>query len=302
MSLTYQDLQQKFQRLTKSSNTDVLTQGSQDMNIGYHLFNAQLARYYTQKQQFTDLITGQQIYQTPVDAIRIITMTTLVSNSFNPPLQEARDEYEWRLATSYSYSSNWPAWYRVLGSDSISLWPVPSQDVANGLRYIYQPQDHDLSILDTTSTSTGVTVTVTNGDVTVTADSGSPFTIDMAGLWFQVTGQVDLTWYEIVSATSTVLTLKSAYIATSGSNKTWRIGQLSIIPQEYSDAPIQYALYQYWSAQGDEPRSELHLNNFNNMIKSCKEEYSSSNESSVIADGDGDALNIFLVPPPASPV
>lgn len=301
MALTFTDLSTKFQRLTKSNNADVLTQGQQDMNIGYHLFNAQLARYYTQKQEFASLVANQQLYQTPVDSIRIITATVLVSNTFTPPLQEVRDEYEWRLITSYTYATNWPAWYRVLGNDTISLWPVPSQSVTNGLRYIYQPQDHDLSIADVTSTSTDLTVTVANGSTTVTA-SGSAFTTDMVGLWFQVTGQVDLTWYEIVGATPTTLTLKSKYIASSGSSKAWRVGQLSIIPQEYSDAPLQYGLYQYWSAQGDEPRSQLHLGNFNRMVKSCKEEYSSSNSSSVIADGDNEALNVWLVPPPASPV
>lgn len=297
--LTWTSAWTKAQRLTKNNNSDVLVQLKQDMNTGYHLFNQKLARYYTRKQQFTNLVSGQQLYQTPVDSVRVEVVTVLVSNTYQPAVKEIRSEYEWRQITSYPMSTNWPAYYFVIGNDTISLWPIPSQSIVNGMRFVYQPQDHDLSVDDVTSTSTGQTVTVTNGSVTVTG-TGSPFTADMAGLSFQVTGQADLTWYEIISATASTLTLKSAYVATSGSGKSWTVGQTYIIPQEYQDAPMHYALSNYFSAEGSEARSQAHMNTYNMMVKQCLEDYSSSNESSIITGDDDMGLwNVWLVPPPS---
>lgn len=308
MALTWTEMQEKAQILAKDNNAGTLAQLKQDMNTGYHMFNAKLSRYYTRKQQFTDLIAGQQLYQTPVDCVRVMGMTVIVTPNYSPVLKEIRSEFEWRQITSYPMQSNWPTYYYMIGNDEFGLWPVPSQDVENGLRFYYQPQDYDLSIEDVTSTSTGYTVSVTNGSTTVTAN-GSAFNTQMVGLYFQVTGVTNLTWYEIVGATATTLTLKSAFVGTTGSGLSWRVGQLSIIPQEYADAPMHYALGNFFSAQGNEARANQHLGQdtdgrrgmFYSMIKDCLEEYSSSNTSSVITD-EPTGLNLWQVPPPASPV
>jgi hypothetical protein len=302
MAVTWTNMQAKAQRWVKSTNSDVLTQLKEDMNTGYHLFNAKLSRYYTRKQQFTNLVAAQQIYQTPIDSVRISGMTVQVTTNWNPTVKEIRSEYEWRRIVSYPMQSNWPTYYFMLGNDEFALWPIPSQTVVNGLRFYYQPQDHDLSVEDVTSTTTAQTVTVTNGSTTVTASGGSPFNTEMVGLWYQTTGVTDLSWYEIVAATATTLTLKSAYVGLSGASKAWRVGQLSIIPQEYSDAPLHYAVANFFSAQGNEVRQNQHMNLFDRMQKDCEQEYSSSNISSVMTEGDGVALNIYQVPPPASPV
>lgn len=303
--LTWTEIVTKTQRLTKDSNADTLTQIKQDLNTGYKLFNSKLSRYFTRKQQFTNLIANQSIYQTPVDAIRILGMTVQVTTNYAPTVKEIVSEYEWRNIISYPTASNYPTFYFVLGNDEIQLWPTPSQNVTNGLRYYYQPQDHDLTIDDVTSTSTSFTVTTVNNSNIITC-SGSGFNSGMGSLWFQVTGQTDNTWYEIISATNTILTLKSAYVGPSGSGLAWRVGQSWIIPQEYADAPMHYALGNYFSANGNEERSQYHLGSkekpgvFYNMIQDCKEEYSSSNESKVITDDYPMALNPWFWPPPAS--
>lgn len=298
--ITWTDSYQKAQRLARDDDPGTLVQLKQDMNTGYQLFNAKLARYYTRKQQFTDLIANQQIYQTPIDCVRISGMTVMVSNTYQPPVKEVRSEYQWRGITSYRQTSNWPAWYFMIGNDELALWPVPAQNVTNGLRFYYQPTAGDLSIDDITSTSTGATVTVTNGSVTVTASS-SIFSSSLAGLSFQVTGELDDTAYEIVAASATTLTLKSAYVLTSGSGKAWRIGQLSILPPQYVDAPMHYALGNYFSSQGNEQRSQFHMGVFNQLQQDCEEEYSSSISSNVISEDDM-YLNPWLIPPIPGPL
>lgn len=298
--LTWQDNYIKTQRLAKNNNTDVLTQIKQDLNTGYHLFNAKLSRYFTRKQQFTDIISGQSIYQTPVDSIRLLGMTaqTSTGSSYQPPVREVASEFEWRqLKTPTNYSSSWITYYFVLGSDEIEVWPVPSATVSNGIRYYYQPQDFDLSIDDITSVTSSTTASVTNGSNIVT-NSASGFTTGMGGLWFQVTGTTDTTWYEIESATVNQLTLKSAFVGPTGNTLQWRVGQAWIIPEEYTDAPMHYALSNYFSAEGNENRSLFHQTKFDTLVQDCMEEYSSSSTSNVMTDDDMAVNAWWLTPQP----
>lgn len=296
MAETFTEIETKLQRQSRDNNADTLTQLKQDWNTGYHMFNAKLARYYSRKQQFTNLIATQGIYQVPIDCVRVMGMTVSVSTNFQPPVVQIRSEQQWRYITSYQTNSNWPEYYYMLGNDEFQLWPAPAQNTANGLRFWYQPQDHDLTVEDTTSTGTGATVTATNGSVTITATS-TIFNAGMASLYFQVTGETDNTWYEIISATTNTLTLKTPYVSTTGAGKAWRVGQLSILPQEYADAPLHYSLGMFFSANGNETRSQYHLGTkekpgmFYDMISDCEESYSSSSTSNVVT-GD-DMLNGF---------
>lgn len=308
--ITFNQAYLKTQRSAKSSNPDVLTQLKQDINTGYHMFNAKNARYYSRKQQFADLVAGQALYQTPIDCVKVLGMTVQVTANYQPTVKQVRSEYDWRQIVSWNTESNWPAWYFMIGNDQLSLWPIPSETVANGLRFYYQPQDHDLSLDDVTSTSNSSaatqTVTVTNGSTLVTA-TAAIFTPQMVGLSFQVNGVTDLSWYEITAVpTNSTLTLKSAYVGISGSGMSWTIGQTMIIPQEYQDAPMHYALGNFWSAQGNETRSQYHLGTkekpgmFYDMIDDCLENYSSSNESAVIDESDM-YLNPWTYPPVPAP-
>lgn len=305
MAVSFQQMYQKAQRMARDNTSGTLTQLKEDINTGYHLFNAQLARYYTRKQQFTDLVAGQQIYQTPIDCIRVLGMTVQVTQTYFPTVTPVYTEYDWRNLTSYPMQSSWPTHFFMLGNDEFALWPIPAQSLTNGIRFYYQPQDFDLTLDDTVSTSSTLAI-VTNGSATVTAN-GTPFNAGMVGLWFQVTGETDNTFYEIVAATTSTLTLKSAYVSTSGGSKAWRVAQLSIIPQQYDDAPVQYALGNYFSTKGNEARSQFHLGTpdkpgmFYQLMEDCKQEYSSSSLSNVIADGDMVGYNIWLVQPPAAP-
>lgn len=296
--LTWSDLITKAVRLSRDTTSGTFEQLKQDMNTGYSMFNAKLARYFSRKQQFTDIIDGQQIYQTPIDCVRIIGMTVAVSNTYQTPVKEIRSEFEWRQITAYPYSSNWPAYYFMIGNDEFALWPTPSQDVTNGLRFYYQVQDHDLSVEDIVSGNLSPlqTCTMTNGSNLVMS-TGSTFTSQLTGLQFQLTGVTDLTWYEIVDVpTSSTLTLKSAFVGNSGSGLNFRIGQLPIIPGEYHDSLVNYALYQFFAGKGNESRANQHLNLYTASVNDAIEQYSASTEGNVITD-DGDYINSWFITP-----
>lgn len=303
MSLTWSDLQNKAVRLSRDTTPGTLVQLQQDMNTGYSMFNAKLSRYFSRKQQFTDIIAGQGIYQTPVDCVRIIGMTVAVSNTYQTPVKEVRSEFEWRQITAYPYNSNWPAYYFMIGNDELAVWPTPSQEVTNGLRFYYQVQDHDLSINDIISSqlSPVQTCTVVNGSTVVTS-TGATFTPQMAGLSFQLAGVTDLTWYEVVDVpTASTLILKSAFVGISGSGFGFRIGQLPIIPGEYHPSIVDYALWLFFSGKGNEQRATLHKQQYDTAVMDAVEAYSASTEGNVIFD-DGDQMNAwFLTPlPPTS--
>jgi hypothetical protein len=302
--LTWTEMQRKAQRLSRDTTAGTLVQLQEDMNTGYSMFNAKFARYYSRKQQFTDVVAGQGIYQTPIDCIKIIGMTVSVSNTYQVPIKEVRSEFEWRQITAYPYSSNWPAYYYMIGNDEVALWPTPSQTVANGLRYYYQQTDHDLSVEDIVSTAIGQTCTVTNGSPTVTS-TGSTFTSQLIGLQFQLTGITDLTWYEIANVPdASTLTLKSAVVVPSASGLNFRIGQCSILPGQYQDTPIHYALGLFFASKGNNQRSAFHLGIdedgkrglFWSAVKDAIELYSSSTEGNVITD-DGSYLNAWMLTP-----
>lgn len=294
--LTYTQMKNKAVRLSRDTSAGTLTQLKEDMNTGYALFNAKLSRYFSRKQQFADIVDGQSIYQTPVDCVRIIGVTFSISNTYKTPLKEIRDEYQWREIVSYPYNSNWPAYFIMLGNDEFQVWPTPSQDVTNGIRFYYQVQDHTLSVEDITSTSTSSTVTVTNGSTLVTATS-AVFTPQMKGLWFSLSGVTDTTWYEIVSVpTNSTLTLKSAFVGITGASQAFTVGQLPIIPGEYHDAPINYALYLFFSGKGNEVRAQQHLGLFNAAVNDAIQEYSSSTQGSVITEDDVFTNSWMLTP------
>lgn len=303
---TWTESYTKTQRLAKDNNADTLTQIKQDWNTGYHMFNAKLARYYSRKQQFTNLVSGQRYYQTPYDCIKVTGISVLVGSTYEPVVTQVRSENDWRQLVSYPMNSNWPTQFFPLGNDQVGLWPTPGANVTNGLRLWYQPQDHDLSIDDVISS--GILVNIANdttGAGIVTAVSGTPFNVSMIGLSFQVTGVTDLTWYDIAGATTTTLTLKQSFVGTSLTNVGWRVAQLSIIPQEYTDAPMHYALGNYFSGLGNEVRSQFHLGSidkpgmFYSLMADCEASYSTSSTSNVITDDEDMEINIWAVPPPA---
>ncbi len=298
MALTWTDLTNKAVRLSRDTTPGTLVQLQQDMNTGYQMFNAKLGRYFSRKQQFTNVIANQSIYQTPIDSVRIIGMAIKTAdgdNSYSPPIKEIRDEYEWRLIkTVPQYSSSWISYYFVLGNDEVEVWPVPSSNIPNGIRFYYQQQTPDLSIDDivSSSLSPAQTATLTNGETLVTS-TGATFTNQLVSLGFQPTGVTNLSWYEIVEVpTSSTMTLKSAFVGNSGSGLNFRIGQLPIIPAQYHDAIVHYALGLFFSGKGNEVRAQYHLGSdedgkrgmYWSMVQDAIKEYSLSTEGNVITD------------------
>lgn len=296
--ISFQDSYVKFQNISGSNNSTTLTQAKQDINIGYKRFDAALGRYFTRKQQFANLVAGQKYYQIPIDAIRVMEISVVISASYEYPLTQVRSEHEWReLNIISNYQSNIPTHYFVYGNDQVGLYPIPAQNVTSGLRYVYQPTDVDLSQDDYTTGS----ATVSNGSVSVTGTS-TVWTSSMAGRMFQITDGSEGHWYEVASvANSTSLTLKTPYAGQSVSSVSYRIAQVFIFPGEYDDVPVDYALARFFEARNNPPRAKYHKDKYDQAVKEALERYSSSSTSHVITDSDTPLypVNMWVWPPQA---
>lgn len=282
MAISFQDAYQKFQVISGSTNATNLAQAKQDINIGYKRFDAAISRYFTRKQQFANLVSNQRYYQTPVDAIRVMNVSVLWSNGFEYPLKQVRSEDDWRKMLIPTGFAGLPTDYFVYGNDQIGLFPLPSNTVTNGIRYVYQPQDVDLTQDDY---SAG-TATISNGGVAVTG-AGTTWTSAMAGRQFQITDGSDGNWYEILSVTNaTSLTLKTPYVGTSVSGGAYRISQIFIFPSEYDDVPVDYALSRFYESRNNAVRAQYHLNKYQAAVDDAVGRYASSSTSSVITSED----------------
>lgn len=292
--ISFQDAYTKFQTISGSTNATDLTQGKQDINIGYKRFNAAISRYFTRKQGFASLVASQRYYQVPVDAVRVSSVAVTTSSGYEYPLKEVVSEDEWReLLIIPSYTSNFISHYFVYGGDQIGLYPMPSTAISNGLRYVYQPQDVDLTKDDYT---TG-TATVVNGAVAVTGTGTSWTTAAHGNMQFQVTDGSDGNWYEISAVGSTTaLTLKTPYAGGSVSGGAYRLGQMFIVPGEYDDVPVDYALSRYFESRNNPSRAQYHLSKFEKSVKDAVEKYSSATISNVIT-GEEAGINMWLIPP-----
>lgn len=295
--LTFQQTWVKFQSIAQDSSIATLVQAKQDMNSGYALFNAAVNRYFTRKQQFADITANQQYYQVPIDSVRIMGMTTRLANGREYPVEQLRDEQYWRQINTVPQTANWARYYFMLGNDTLGLWPIPASTIDLGLRYWYEPRDHALTADDVTDVTSGKTVSITNGSPTVTASGSVPFTSNMVGWFFQVTDGSDGLWYEVVAVpNSSTLTLKSAAAGSTGSGKTFTLGQSWIFPDEYSEAPMDYALARYFESRNNTQRSSYHLARYTAARDDALEKYSSSSTSNVITD-DLPGISFWSIPP-----
>lgn len=295
MAISFMDAYQKAQYITGDSTAATLAQLKQDINIGYKRFDAAINRYFTRSQKFADLVTAQKYYQTPVDSIRVMEVSVLLSTGYEYPLEQVRSEHDWRLMNIVpNYQSNLIQFYYVYGNDQIGLFPVPSQTITNGIRFVYQPQDVDLTQDDYL---TG-TASVVNNGVSVTGTAVT-WTTSMIGRQFQVTDGSDGQWYEITAVpNSTTLTLKTPYNGPSELAATYRISQIFIFPTEYDDTPIDYALSRFFEFRNNPNRATYHMNKYTNSVEDAIRKYSSSSTSHVITDESAiSPANIWLWPP-----
>lgn len=281
MKLTWTDQQNIAQELSGLNDSATLARLTRDMNTGGALFMAQLNREYNRKSRFTNLVAGQQYYQFPEDAF-MLKEVVVSTGAWFPPLEQIPDEFAWRMMNMLSIQGI-PTHYFIRGRNEVGLYPTPAASVTKGIELVFAPR----SVTMTESDFITGTVSVTNNNQTVT-HSATGFTPKMANLamWFQVTDGSDENWYQIQDYTnSSNLVLENFFQGPTNSGVPFRIGQIMDIPEEFLEAPIDYAMYRFYLKRGIIGLTQANefKSLFEGALEAAKDLYGQVTESQVIS-------------------
>lgn len=269
--LTFQDQYKMAQRITGDTSDETLADFKRDINEGGISFLNALGRKFNREYRKTSTVAGQQYYQMPQDVLRPSTIQVSDGNNLYTP-QLVTSDQEWNDLNFTQATGGVATHCFVRGFNEIGLYPIPSQSIGDGLQVSYEPNQVYLS-KDDFSTDT---VSVENGSTTVT-HSATAFTGDMVGRWFSVTDGTDTRWYKIASVdSSSSLTLENFYMGTTGSGKSFKIGEIMKIPDGYQDAPVFFALERYYLMQGDKPSADSYNARFDKRLRIAKKTYGKS--------------------------
>jgi hypothetical protein len=219
-----------------------------------------------------------------IDRVSSVYVTV---GTYNYTPKECPSREVWDRLNMTTVTSDVPQWWFVYNG-KLGLFPRQSTP-SNVITINSKPLVRDLSIADYT---TGGILTATVGSSTITG-TGTTWTTSMAGRWLRITesdtaAKGDGYWYQILSvASATSLTLVKPYQGTaiSTGNAAYIIGQCSLVPEQYQDLSINWALGMYYN-KPDPTQAKVYTDLFNQGYELMKSDYSVENQSCVINDGE----------------
>jgi hypothetical protein len=279
--------------INPTQDSQDMTNIEQDLNQGRAIFANSTSRYWTRKQAAAGLVANQQYYTLPPDATRV-TEVYVNANGLNYPVRQVESEGIWNTINVIpAITINVPTYYFIRGRNEIGLWPLPSYTAANALNLSYEPQQH-LGVNDIT---TG-TCTVTQGSTTVSF-SENIIQSSYAGMWFQVSGRYNESWYRMSIFDSTSqIELDNTYGGVGGGSLSYRLTDMPDFPGDYHIALVYWAAYNFYLKRNRIAQANLHKENFEYLLKMYREAYASKTTGVVQSDTSGQRWSIFMIPPP----
>lgn len=276
--LSFQELYEEAQEQVQDDSADTLTLLKRGINQGAKKFGAILNREYRVAKATFSLVANQQYYQLPEDAIRPRSIVCTIGG-VNYALKEVPDDDTWDSLNMTTTTSTIPQLFFVNGSDEIGIWPIPADNQTSAAVLKYERRMRDM----TQANYTTGTVEVTNGTAVVTG-AGVVFTQSMVGRYLHVTdGSADGMWYKIASyVDSENLVLENNYGGTTGSGRSYLIGEAPDIPEEFHEALVDYACYRYYRRRRDIQLARDMKGAFDEALVLCKGSYSSKTGSQYI--------------------
>lgn len=293
MIQTFTQLYQEIQGGTQSSSASELVFIKRDANIATQRFKSVMRRPWSRVSKKANTVASQQDYQLPRSVLRP-TGVDYLSGSTYYPLQEIASEQTWNaLNATIGAGIGQPMFFFPKGKDVISIFPIPSTATTEGLKVYYEPKQPRM-VSDDYSTGT---VTVTQGSTTIT-HSGTGFTESMVGRYFYVTDGTDGNDYQIVDYTdSSNLVLENYYEGPSGGSKTFNIGVVPDIPDEYIPSIQDYCYGRYYIRRGNTKMGTEFLGMYLSAVDECKESYASPTTDTNIHSPYETFFNSFNNPP-----
>jgi len=283
---SYTTLRNAYSSITGRTTSADLTLADQWINDG-HRKALKAVPHLREKVATLSTTSGTAYISLPYDFEQILDGVKITISSKDYPIKPAPSRAFWNAVTEGAVSSSDYAEYFWIepSTKRIYLTPTPATSLSSALSVPYKRRVKDLGIADYTTGTAGVT----SGATTVTG-SGTTWTSKMAGRYIKLTESDTATsgdgeWYEIASVASTTsLTLVKAYNGTTASGASYTIGQMPLLPEDYHDAPLDWALYRYYKSKNDASRANEHLMAFKDQLKDMGADYSRIS-SPVLDDG-----------------
>lgn len=253
-----------------------------DINAGTARFLSKLNRPVDRQSRFTSSVANQQYYQIPEDAIRVSYVIYLTGTNIWIPLLEVGDEDTWRRMNEYPQTSSQPTHFFARGADEFGIYPTPSNSTSDGIELVYEPKN----VLLTADDYTSGTLSVTNGNATVTG-TGTTFTNLMANGSYvlQVTDGTDGNYYRISAySNATTLTIENYYQGITNATATYRIGQVSKLPEEFQETPVDYALYRHFLEKNEMANANQFQTIWISSLKDAEATYGMATSNQIVMD------------------
>jgi hypothetical protein len=280
--LTYTDQQNLAKEISGLSDASSVIGFKRDINAGTARFLSKLDRPVDRQSKFTNSVANQQYYQIPEDSIRISYVVYLTGTNIWVPLQEIGDEATWRKMNAYPQTGTQPTHFFVRGGDEFGIYPTPSNSTADGIEVVFEPR-HTLLTADDYTTGT-VAATVNSQTVTGTGTTWNANMADGSYIFQVLDGSGNSSIRIIGYSSATSLTLENYYNGTTSVAATYRIGQVSKIPEEFQEAPVDYAMYRHFLGKGEMTNAKLFQQLWETSLKDAESTYGMSTSNQIVLD------------------
>ena len=278
-------LRNLYGSLSGDAGATNLTLGDQLLNDG-HRKALRACPWLRETKTSLSTTADTQFIELPYDCMQVLEgVKVTISNTVYTPRPAPSRAFWNQINYNTTTKSNIPEWYFV-DDNQIGFWPIPSSTTANAVSVPYKRRVKDLSVADYTTGTVAITTATT-----VVTGTGTTFTAKMVGRYIRLTdgdaaSTGDGEWYEVATYTSaTVIGLTKAYAGATVTGASYIIGQMSLLPEDYHDTPVNYALGIYW-AKEDRAKAKLYMDTFIEQVKEMKSDFGDRNTSMVLDDGD----------------
>lgn len=256
---------------TGTANVSNLDFGQRIINAETRRLVSKLSDHLLHTTGTAQAVANRQEYELPNRLKKLRGVTFIIgSNTYYVRQSPSRRHWD-RLntATSTAYTSDFPEWYYPIGR-KILYWPTPASGSAV-ITYDYDIRFIDATVADYT---TGTILTTTEGSTNIVGSSTS-WGSAMVGRYLQINknntyaNDGDNDYYEISSvssATALVLTKTYAGHSISSGAATYRIGEVSPLPDGFHELPV-YRASEFYYSKSDQNRSQYFRQLANDLEK-----------------------------------
>lgn len=266
-----------------------------NLNNADKLFANAGRRAWTRKEKIANIKAEKQYYQIASDMFRVssIRVKTSTGGNFINPLKEVQSEEEWNRLNAFPFKTSYATHYFIRGNDEIGLYPIPSEDVENGLMVAYEPRIRDMGIDDFVFTADVLEngVDITNPDATGLPGGFKPYMTE--NFWIKSNDYEDGNWYKVQKVIDgNHMKIDNNYLGPSGTGVSFTMGQVPPYPEEYHEAAIFYAAFKFYAMRKDTDSSAMYRTLFNDALEQYRETYGSKTTGGVINPGRYNVPNI----------